>query len=86
MKSKDSEERVIQVNENLKVGVNIKRLRLEHGYKQTEFVVKLQLAGVDISIYSYNRIEQGTQNPTTNFLLACCKLLNCDMNTIFDYK
>ena len=48
-------------------------------------VAKLQLAGIDISIYSYNRIEKGTQNPTISFLYACCNILNCDMNQLFNF-
>ena len=49
------------------------------------FVV-LKINGIDISIYSYNRIEKGTQNPTVSFLYACCHILNCDMNMLFDFS
>ena len=85
MKNKNSVDRIIQVNSDIKIGDNLKRLRLNKGYKQTEFVVKLQLSGVDISVYSLNRIEKGTQNPTTDLLQACCVLLDCDMNAIFGF-
>ena len=51
--------------------------------KQTDMVKKLQLLGVDISTFSYNRIEKGTQNPTVSFLLTCCKIFECDINAIF---
>ena len=44
---------------------------------------ELAKAGVDISIYSYNRIEKGTQNPTVSCLLGLCDILKCDMNQIF---
>ena len=54
--------------------------------KQTDMVARLQIMGIDISIYSYNRIEKGTQNPTVSFLYACCHILECDMNMIFDFK
>lgn len=54
--------------------------------KQTDMVARLQINGIDISIYSYNRIEKGTQNPTVSFLFACCHILECDMNTIFDFR
>lgn len=54
--------------------------------KQTDMVARLQLMGMDISIYSYNRIEKGTQNPTVSFLCACCNIFHCDMNMIFDLK
>ena len=85
MKNKESIDRIIQVN-NLDIGQNIAKLRKALNIKQTDMVAKLQTNGVDISIYSYNRIEKGTQNPTVSFLYACCHILNCDMNRIFDFK
>lgn len=85
MKSKESIDRVIQVND-INIGKNIATLRKNMNIKQTDMVAKLQVIGIDISIYSYNRIEKGTQNPTVSFLHACCEILNCDMNTIFTYS
>ncbi len=84
MKNQQSVDRVIQVGDT-KIGENIANLRKTIRMKQTDMVAKLQTDGVDISIYSYNRIEKGTQNPTVSFLLACCDILNCDMNAIFDF-
>lgn len=84
MKNEKSVDRVIQVN-NINIGNNIAELRKKKKIKQTEMVAKLQVMDVDISIYSYNRVEKGTQNPTISFLFACCKILECDMNTIFGY-
>ena len=85
MKSKESIDRVIQVN-NIDIGKNIANIRKTMNIKQTDMVARLQTNGVDISVYSYNRIEKGTQNPTVSFLYACCNILNCDMNKIFDFK
>ncbi|MCI9190755.1 MAG: helix-turn-helix transcriptional regulator [Lachnospiraceae bacterium] len=85
MKNKESIDRVIQIN-NIDIGQNISKLRKAMNLKQTDMVAKLQTNGVDISIYSYNRIEKGTQNPTVVFLYACCHILECDMNMIFDFK
>ncbi|MBE5945136.1 MAG: helix-turn-helix transcriptional regulator [Lachnospiraceae bacterium] len=82
MKNQDSINRVIQVND-INIGNNIAILRKSLNIKQTDMVTKLQLIGIDISIYSYNRIEKGTQNPTVSFLLGCCNILGCDMNRIF---
>lgn len=82
MKKQDSIDRIIQVND-MNIGANIAKLRKSLKIKQTEMVAKLQVCGLDISVYSYNRIEKGTQNPTVSFLYACCNILNCDMNTIF---
>ncbi len=85
MKNEKSIDRIIQVK-NMDIGKNIANLRKSLNIKQTDMVARLQTNGVDISIYSYNRIEKGTQNPTVLFLYACCQILNCDMNQIFDFK
>lgn len=85
MKSQESVDRIIQVN-NVDIGRNIAKLRKSMNIKQIDMVAKLQTSGVDISIYSYNRIEKGTQNPTVLFLYTCCRILDCDMNKIFDFK
>ena len=82
MKDANSEDRVIQVHE-VNIGENIRRFRERSGFSQAALVRKLQIAGVDISVYSYNRIEKGTQNPTVSLLLTLCELLRCDMNDLF---
>ena len=84
MKNETSIDRIIQVND-INIGKNIAALRKSMKIKQTEMAAKLQISGVDISIYSYNRIEKGTQNPTVSFLYACCSILDCDMNKIFGF-
>ena len=83
MKRDFTEHRVIQIKDK-NIGKYIKVIREEQGIKQTDIVKQLQLRGVDISIYSYNRIEKGTQNPTVSCLLGLCEILRCDMNRIFD--
>lgn len=85
MKSEESIDRIIQVND-IDIGKNIAKIRKAMNIKQTDMVARLQTNGLDISIYSYNRIEKGTQNPTVLFLYTCCHILNCDMNTIFDFQ
>ena len=84
MKNVESLDRIIQVND-VDIGQNIALLRKSLKIKQVDMVARLQIIGIDISIYSYNRIEKGTQNPTVSFLYACCEILNCDMNTIFSF-
>ena len=85
MKNNQSIDRIIQVND-INIGSNIAKLRKSMKIKQIDMVAKLQIIGVDVSIYSYNRIEKGTQNPTVSFLYACCHILECDMNMLFDFK
>ena len=71
MKNEQSIDRVIQVHD-IDIGTNIAKLRKSMKIKQNDMVARLQINGIDISIYSYNRIEKGTQNPTVSFLYACC--------------
>ena len=82
MKRDNTEHRVIQVKDE-NIGVYIRKIREAQKIKQTDIVKQLQLRGVDISSYSYNRIEKGTQNPTVSCLLGLCDILKCDMNQIF---
>ena len=82
MKRENTEFRVIQVKDE-NIGIFIREIREEQKIKQTDIVKQLQLRGVDISIYSYNRIEKGAQNPTVSCLLGLCDILRCDMNRLF---
>lgn len=85
MKNKESVDRIIQIN-SINIGKNIAFLRKTLNIKQTDMVARLQTNGVDISIYSYNRIEKGTQNPTVLFLYTCCRIFDCDMNQLFGFE
>lgn len=84
MKNQDSTARIIQVSDT-DIGKNIAKLRKSADIKQTEMAARLQINGVNVSIYSYNRIEKGSQNPTVSLLFACCHILNCDMNALFGF-
>ena len=85
MKDSNSIDRIIQVGDT-SIGNHIRELRQRAGLKQTDTVAKLQVKGIDISVYSYNRIEKGTQNPTVSCLLALCSLFHCDMNDLFGFN
>lgn len=85
MKNEDSVDRIIQIN-STDIGKNIADLRKSLNIRQKDMVARLQTDGVDISIYSYNRVEKGSQNPTVALLYGCCRILGCDMNKIFDFN
>lgn len=74
--------RIIQV-EDINIGTNIKYLRKSRNMKQTDVLAKLQLLGIEISIYSYSKIENGKQNPTVSLLVALTKVFCCDYNAFF---
>lgn len=73
MKNENSIDRIIQINDT-NIGNNIAALRKSLNIKQTDMIARLQTDGIDISIYSYNRIEKGSQNPTVSFLYSLCML------------
>ena len=60
MKNKNSIDRIIQVNDT-NIGNNTAALRKSLNIKQTDMIARLQTDGIDISIYSYNRIEKGSR-------------------------
>ena len=56
------EQKIKQVGIN--IGANIRRIRLQKGYGQTELVRMLQLQEVDITRESLVKIERGIQHIT----------------------
>lgn len=75
--------RIIQIND-INLGYNLKALRIAQHMKQTDVIAKLQLLGIEISIFSYSKIENGKQNPTVSLLVALTKVFNCDFNALFN--
>ena len=65
------------------IGKNIKAFRKRKGLKQTEVIAKLQLLGVEISVYSYSKIEKGKQNPKVSLLVGLTEVFGCDFNGLF---
>lgn len=79
-----NEIRIIQVDD-INIGKNIKTLREKSNLTQTDILAKLQLKGVEISVYSLSKIENGRQNPTVNLLSALTEILDCDFNAFFEW-
>ena len=46
----------------IRIGANIRRVRLERGIGQTELVRRLQLDGVEMTRETLVKIERGTQH------------------------
>ena len=57
-----AEQKIKQIG--IDIGGNIRRIRLEKGYGQTEFVRMLQLQNVDITRETLVKIERGIQHIT----------------------
>ena len=76
-----NEYRIIQVDD-INIGKNIRRFREAAAYRQVEMVTQLQLGRYDISVYSYNRNEKGTQNQAVSLLLILCSIHSCNMKDL----
>lgn len=57
-----AEQKIKQIG--IDIGGNIRQIRLEKGYGQTEFVRMLQLQNVDITRETLVKIERGIQHIT----------------------
>ena len=55
-------EQKIKQEDSLRIGANIRRIRLERGMGQTELVRRLQLEGLDMTRETLVKIERGTQH------------------------
>ena len=77
-----NEDRIIQVKD-INIGQNIKQMRTHRNLMQSDVLAKLQLMDIQISVYSYSKIENGRQNPTVSLLAALTQIFDCDYNAFF---
>ncbi len=66
------------------VGKNIERLRKEQGYKQKDFIAKIQLNGLDINPTSYSKLEGQLRSATDKEIYVIAKILDVKMEALFD--
>ena len=65
------------------VGKNIERLRKEQGFKQKDFIAKIQVMGCDINPTSYSKLEGQLRSATDREIYAIAKILNVPMEELF---
>ena len=73
-----TEQKIKQIG--IDIGGNIRRIRLEKGYGQTEFVRMLQLQNANITRETLVKIERGIQHITGSQLRG---IRNC-LDTTYD--
>lgn len=74
--------RINQRTNNL-VGRNIKRIREDCGLRNRDVVMKLQLAGVEMSSAILSKVKKGINNPSVDMLVELTKIFGCDYNEFF---
>ena len=66
------------------VGKNIERLRKEKGFKQKDFIAKMQVMGCDINPTSYSKLEGQIRSATDKEIFVIARLLNVPMEALYD--
>ncbi len=68
------------------VGKNIERMRKERGYKQKDFIAKIQIMGCDMNPTSYSKLEGQLRSATDKEIYTIAKILNVPMEELFENK
>lgn len=66
------------------VGKNIERLRKERGYKQKDFIAKIQTMGCDMNPTSYSKLEGQVRSATDREIYVIAKILGIPMEALFE--
>ena len=84
MKSRDVD--FVKNDENICIGYNVRRLRLEKGLGQTQLVALIQLKGVNITRQALVKIEASTQHIKASQLKAIKEVLGCSYDELLKEK
>ncbi len=66
------------------VGKTIERLRKERNISQKDFIARLQVAGLDINPTSYSKLERQLRIATDKEIYIIAKVLNVQMEKLFE--
>lgn len=66
------------------IGMNLRRLRLEHGFSQDKLCAELQIYGCDIGRTTYAKYESGELNIRISVLVNLKKLYGCTYDDFFE--
>ena len=69
--------------DKIRIGQNIRHIRIERGIGQTELVRKLQLDGIEITRETLVKIERGTQHIQATQLRAIKEALGTTYEELF---
>lgn len=73
-----------KIRQNIHLGQNLRKLRIEAGLTQEQVATQLQLRECSISRSAYSQIEAGTYNIRVSELIALSEILHTDFNTLFN--
>lgn len=73
-----------KLKRDMKMGDNLRKLRLDHGYSQEKLCAALQRYGCDIGRSAYSQYEGGELNIRISVLVALKKLYGCSYDEFFE--
>lgn len=73
-----------KLKQDISIGKNIRRLRMNAHLTQEEVVAHLQSRGLQTSRSSYSQIECGTYNIRVSEFIALAELFRVDYNSFFN--
>lgn len=69
--------------QDISIGKNLKRLRKQFGYSQSDLVTKLHLMGSYMSRSTYSKVESGSRNIRISDFLALKQIYDVDFSEFF---
>lgn len=72
----------IKNDEQILIGSNIKRLRIDRGMKSSDLIRKVNLMGVELNTFSLSKIEANTQHIKASQFKAIMKVLQCSADDL----
>ena len=73
-----------KLKRDMRMGDNLRRLRLDHGYSQEKLCAELQRFGCDIGRSAYSQYDGGELNIRISVLVALKKLYGCSYDEFFE--
>lgn len=73
-----------KIRQDLKLGPNIRKLRLRSNLTQEQVTAKMQLMGINISRSIYSQIEGGTYSIRISELAAMKEIFNISYESFFE--
>ena len=72
-----------KIKQDINIGHNIRKYRMERNLTQEQVIAKLQLREIEISRSAYSQIECGTYNIRVSELLALVDLFKVPVGVFF---
>lgn len=69
-------------NDEIKVGSNLKKIRMERRMKPSQLVREVNLKGISLTIFSLSKIEANTQHIRASQLKAIKEVLGCSYDDL----